>query len=167
MHYKIKEGLPMQIDPVVALSEKLAQAERALRTARLRSDEKMVARWIELISLLNEELYSIVPTSTLGAGELLRRAAGSLGGGQTSISTQLAEIAERFSNGSRTLPDIVWLRWLRPALTRGICGNDGVIIAPLIALAIKGVSRPVVVFRAVLPPPPDDDSGLRALSGPP
>jgi len=154
----------MQMDPVVALTEKLAQAERALRQARLRSDEKMVARWIELISLLNEELYSIVPTSTLGAGELLRRAARSLGGTQTSISSKLADISERFSNGSRTLPDIVWLRWLRPALTRGICGNDGVIVAPLIALAIKGAARPVVVFRAVLPPPSDDDGDLRALS---
>jgi hypothetical protein len=154
----------MQIDPVVALTEKLAQAERALRAARLRSDENMVARWIELISLLNEELYSIVPTSALGAGELLRRAASSLGGTQTSVSGHLAEIAERFSNGSRPLPDLVWLRWLRPALTRGICGNDGVIVAPLIALAIRGASRPVVVFRAVLPPPSDDDTGLRALS---
>ncbi|HUO87640.1 MAG TPA: hypothetical protein VMU08_00585 [Rhizomicrobium sp.] len=155
----------MQIDPVVALTEKLAQAERALREARLRSDDKMVARWIELISLLNEELYSIVPTSTLGAGELLRRAATTLGGRQTTISAKLADIAERFSNGSRTLPDIVWLRWLRPALTRGICGNDGMIVAPLISLAIKGASRPVVVFRAVLPPP--DDGDLRALSWPP
>src|SRR5215467_8368408 len=104
----------MQIDPVVALTEKLAQAERALRQARLRSDEKMVERWIELISLLNEELYSIAPTSTLGAGELLRRAASSLAGSQTSIAGKLAEIAERFSYGSRALPDIVWLRWLRP-----------------------------------------------------
>jgi hypothetical protein len=157
----------MQIDPVVALTEKLAQAERALRQARLRSDDKLVTRWLELISMLNEELYSIAPTSSLGAGELLRRAAQSLSGSQISIAAKLAEIAERFSNGSRSLPDIVWLRWLRPALTRGVCGHDGIIVAPLIALAIKGAARPVVVFRAVLPPPPDDEDDLRALSAPP
>jgi hypothetical protein len=156
----------MQIDPVVALTEKLAQAERALRHARLRSDETMVARWLELISLLNEELYSIAPTSSLGAAELLRRAAQSLASSQISIAAKLAEIAERFSNGSRSLPDIVWLRWLRPALTRGVCGNDGVIVAPLVALAIKGAARPVVVFRAVMLPPDDEDDRL-ALSAPP
>ena len=33
----------------------------------------------------------------------------------------------------------------------------------LVALAIRGASRPVVVFRAVLPPK-DDDSWMRALS---
>jgi hypothetical protein len=153
----------MQIDPVVALTEKLAQAERALRQARLRSDDNLVARWLELIALLNEELYSIAPTSTIGAAELLRRAAHSLGGTQISIASKLAEIAERFSHGSRSLPDIVWLRWLRPALTRGACGNDGIIVAPLIALAIKGAARPVVVFRAVLPPPADDEDDRRAL----
>jgi hypothetical protein len=153
----------MQIDPVVALTEKLSQAEKALRDARLRCDDKLVSRWLALISLLNEELYSIVPTSVIGAAELLRRAAESLGASEAKYAQHMVEIAGRFSNGSRLLPDIVWLRSMRPALTRGLCGSEGVIVAPLVALAIRGASRPVVVFRAVLPPK-DDDGWMRALS---
>jgi hypothetical protein len=153
----------MQIDPVVALTDKLSQAEKALRDARLRCDDKLVSRWLALISLLNEELYSVVPTSVIGAAELLKRAAESLGTAEKKYAQHMVEIAGRFSNGSRLLPDIVWLRSMRPALTRGLCGSEGVIVAPLVALAIRGASRPVVVFRAVLPPK-DDDSWMRALS---
>jgi hypothetical protein len=147
----------MQIDPVVAITEKLLQAERGLRVARLKRDEKMTSRWLALIALLNEELYSAIPTSALGAAELLRRAANSIGDQGSSYAAHLLEIAERLSNGARALTDLVWLRSIRPALTGGLCGSDGVIVAPLIALAIKGASRPVVIFRAVLPPPRDDD----------
>ena len=146
----------MQIDPVVAITEKLLQAERGLRDARLRRDEKMTTRWLALIALLNEELYNAVPTSALGAAELLRRAANSIGEPAVSYANHLREIADRLSNGSRALTDLVWLRSIRPALTGGLCGNDGVIVAPLIAMAIRGASRPVVIFRAALPPPRDD-----------
>ena len=146
----------MPIDPVVAVTEKLLQAERALRDARLRRDEKMTSRWLALVALLNEELYNAVPTSALGAAELLRRAAHSLGDPGASYANHMREIADRFADGTRALTDLVWLRSIRPALTGGLCGNDGIIVAPLIALAIKGASRPVVIFRAALPPPRDD-----------
>src|ERR1700748_3689018 len=145
----------MPIDPVVAITEKLLQAERALRDARLRRDEKMTSRWLELVALLNEELYNAVPTSALGAAELLRRAAHSIGDPGASYANHMREIADRFADGTRALTDLVWLRSIRPALTGGLCGNDGIIVAPLIALAIKGASRPVVIFRAVLPSPRD------------
>ncbi len=46
---------------------------------------------------------------------------------------------------------------MRPAMSGGLCGNEGVIVAPLVALAIRGASRPLIVFRAVFPPRNDDD----------
>ena len=45
--------------------------------------------------------------------------------------------------------DIVWLRAMRTALSGGLCGKDGIRIAPLLRLAIEGARQPVVVFRAV------------------
>ena len=148
----------MQIDPVVALTAKLAQAERGLREARLKHDNQMTSRLLAMISLLNEDLYSTVPTSALGAAELLRIAANSLGDrtGQ-SYAAHLTDIASRLSDGSRELGDRIWMRSVRPALTGGLCGNDGVVAAPLVALALKGAARPVVIFRAVLPRTEDDD----------
>ena len=147
----------MQIDPVVALTAKLAQAERGLREARLSHDSQMTSRLLAMISLLNEELYSTPPTSALGAAELLRIAASSLGEPPgTSYAVHLREISGRLSNGSRELADLIWLRSIRPALTGGLCGNDGTVAAPLVALALKGAARPVVIFRAVRPPANDD-----------
>ncbi len=153
----------MQIDPVVAIAQKILDAERALRDARLRRDEKMTTRWLAMLSMLNEDLYTVVPTSPLGAAELLRKASASLGSAWAVYAAQLDAIAERLSNGARLLDDLVWLRSMRPALSGGLCGNDGVIVAPLVALAIRGAARPVIVFRAVFPPRGDDDWG-RALS---
>ncbi|MEJ0026411.1 MAG: hypothetical protein WDN01_10315 [Rhizomicrobium sp.] len=156
----------MQIDPVVFLAQKIVDAERALRDARLRRDEKMTTRWLAVLSMLNEDLYTVVPTSPLGAAELLRKAAASLGGAWAIYAAHMGEIAERLSNGSRALDDLVWLRSMRPALSSGLCGNDGVIVAPLVALAIRGASRPVVVFRAVFPPRNDDGWGHAASRSP-
>ncbi len=154
----------MQIDPVVALTEKLSQAEKALREARLRSDDKMVSRWLALISLLNEELYGTVPTSALGAAELIRRAAGSLGASQTGYATHMMAIADRLSkrlaraHRSRLAaldPPGADPRAMRQrGCDRGAAG----VSSPSAAR-----SRPVVVFRAVLPPR-DDDSWVGALS---
>ncbi|MEI9992622.1 MAG: hypothetical protein WDM86_21640 [Rhizomicrobium sp.] len=156
----------MQIDPVVALAQKLADAERALRDARLRRDEKMTTRWLAILSMLNEDLYTVVPTSPLGAAELLRKAAAPLGGAWTVYAGHMDAIAERLSNGSRALDDLVWLRAMRPALSSGMCGNEGVIVAPLVALAIRGASRPMIVFRAVFPPRNDDGWGHAASRSP-
>ena len=156
----------MQIDPVVAIAQKLLDAERALRDARLRRDEKMTARWLAVLSLLNEELYTVVPTSPLGAAELLRKAAAALGCAWTIYAEHMDDIAQRLSNGARALDDLVWLRSMRPALSSGLCGNDGVIIAPLVALAIRGASRPMIVFRAVFPPRNDDGFGHAASRSP-
>jgi hypothetical protein len=38
---------------------------------------------------------------------------------------------------------------MRTALAGGLCGKDGVRIAPLLRLAIEGARQPIVVFRAV------------------
>jgi hypothetical protein len=59
------------------------------------------------------------------------------------------EIAGRLDEGERLLADLVWLRAMRTALTGGLCGRDGIRVAPLLRLAIEGMRQPVVVFRAV------------------
>lgn len=146
----------MQIDPVVVITQKICDAERGLRDARLRLDDKMMRRWLAAIALLNEELYNVVPTSPLGAAELLRKAAASLGSAWPVYASHMNIVADRLSNGSRTLADLVWLRSTRTAMTGGLCGNEGIIIAPLISLAIRGASRPMIVYRAVFPPRDDD-----------
>ncbi|MBL6852460.1 MAG: hypothetical protein ISS15_15795 [Alphaproteobacteria bacterium] len=154
----------MQIDPVVALTARLTQAERRLREARLKHDNQMTGRLLAAISLLNEELFSTVPTSVLGAAELLRVASNSLGEATgPPYAAHLREISTRLSNGSRELRDLIWLRSVQPALTGGLCGNDGIIAAPLIASALQGAARPVMIFRAVLPLT-DDDSRMNAPS---
>ena len=151
----------MQIDPVVEIAQKLLEAERGLRHARLRCDEEMTARWMEIISMLNEQLYDVVPTSPLGAAELVRKVAAILGGSWSAYAAHMNEVAGRLSNGTRTLSDLVWLRWMRSALAGGLCGSDGIVVAPLMALAIRGAARPIIVFRAVFPPR-DDDTWSRA-----
>jgi hypothetical protein len=155
----------MAMDPVVVLSHELSTAEQALKEARVRKDEKTALRLIARISLLNEDLYNVVPTSALGAAELLRRAALSLPTSAATYAHHMMEIANRLTAGTRNFTDLIWLRSMRPALTSGLCGQEGIIVAPLIALAIKGASIPIVVFRAVLPPP-DDDAWMRKLSRP-
>jgi len=150
----------MAMDPVVVLAHELSIAEEALKDARNRQDEKMALRLIAKVSLLNEDLYNVVPTSPLGAAELLRRAAISLPPGAATYTLHLMEIAGRLAAGVREFADLLWLRSMRPALTSGLCGQEGIIVAPLIALAIKGAAIPIVVYRAVLPPP-DDDAWMR------
>lgn len=155
----------MTMDPVVVLAHELSMAEEALKDARNRRDEKTTLRLLAKISLLNEDLYNVVPTSALGAAELLRRAAISLPPSASTYTLHMMEIANRFTGGKREFNDLIWLRSMRPALTSGLCGEEGVIVAPLIALAIKGASIPVIVYRSVLPPP-DDDAWMRRHSQP-
>jgi len=116
-----------------------------------------------MILLLNEELYTnrARKRPRCGRAAATRRLT-YLASRELNVPA-LIEIAARLADGARLLKDLVWLRSLHPALSRSLCGPDGVMIAPLVGFAIRGTSRPIVIFRAVLPPHADD-SWLRALS---
>jgi hypothetical protein len=146
----------MAIDPVVVLSEELREAENTLHAAcrdnpdalRGKSGEEICALTTRIREISNE-IFETRPTSALGAGILVRMAAERLPFSYGSYTKHFHEIAERLGAGQRELADIIWLRAMRTALTGGLCGKDGVRIAPLLRLAIEGARQPIVVFRAV------------------
>lgn len=142
----------MHIDPVVMLAEQLRSLEAALKRARDGEDHDQACRILGKISLLTSELDETLPTSALGAAELLGFAAAALPFSGAKYALHLCEAAERLAQGQRTFADLVWLRAMREALAGGLCGQDGLVAADLIRRAIVGVSRPIVVYRAVMAP---------------
>jgi hypothetical protein len=101
------------------------------------------------IKELATEIVETKPTSALGASVLVRMAAERLPFAYAAYTKHFHEIAGRLDEGQRVLADLVWLRAMRTALTGGLCGKDGVRIAPLVRLAIEGMRQPIVVYRAV------------------
>jgi len=87
-----------------------------------------------------------MPTSALGAGELVRLAAQRLPFSLARYADHFNQIADRLGAGRREHSDLVWLRSMRAALRNG--GQQGVRAAPLLQLAIAGAARPVVIFRS-------------------
>lgn len=145
----------MAIDPVVLLAEDLRTSEAALtkateiyKTLHRREDGELVNLLLGRINRLFSDLCETVPTSALGAAELIGMAARRLPFSYSRYISHLHEIAERLFMGQRTHSDLIWLRALEAALADGLCGKDGDKIAPLLNLAIVGASRPVMVFRA-------------------
>jgi hypothetical protein len=154
----------MEIDPVVLLAEELRSAETALQATskRYELDHRLehgdaINTLLASIKTLNGKIVETVPTSALGAAELVRIAAQRLPFSLARYATHFHEVADRLSAGRREHGDLVWLRAMRSALKGGQGGEPGQKAAPLLSLALAGASRPVVVFRAVAPPPHDDD----------
>jgi len=146
----------MAIDPVVLLAEELRIAEQALhiacktdRNALLGRSGEEICDLTTRIKELSTEIVETKPTSALGASVLVRMAAERLPFAYAAYTKHFYEIAGRLDDGQRVLADLVWLRAMRTALTGGLCGKDGVRIAPLVRLAIEGVRQPIVVYRAV------------------
>jgi hypothetical protein len=149
----------MPIDPVVLLAEELRIAEQALhiacktdRNALLGRSGEEICNLTARIKNLSTEIVETRPTSALGASVLVRMAAERLPFAYAAYTKHFHEIAGRLNEGQRVLADLVWLRAMRTALTGGLCGKEGVRIAPLIRLAIEGVRQPIVVYRAVTAP---------------
>ncbi len=152
----------MEIDPVVVLAEELRSTETALRHAVRRYELNQAQENGEAVNTLLTSLKSIyrdiaetMPTSAIGAGEMVRLAAQRLPFSLSRYVTHFHEVADRLSEGRREHADLVWLRAMRAALRGGACGEQAVKAAPLLSLAIAGASRPVVVFRAFGEPPSD------------
>jgi hypothetical protein len=146
----------MTIDPVVLLAEDLRSTDAALEKAaqlyskeHRREDGALVDLLLGRIKRIYRDIYETVPTSALGAAELVRIAARRLPFSYSRYATHLHEVAERLSIGRRLHGDLVWLRAFQAAIGEGVCGKDGSIIAPWLNLAVIGASRPVMVFRSV------------------
>lgn len=159
----------MTIDPVVLLAEDLRMLEAALSKATQiyrafgrREDGEQVTALLARINEASGNLFKTVPTSALGAAELVGMAAGRLPISYSRYATHLHEIADRLSKGRRTHSDLVWLRALQAALADGVCGEDGHKITPLLNLAIVGASRPVTIFRAATVSGPASWQGVLA-----
>ena len=148
--YTLYDG--MHIDPVVELADKLRSAERKLHDERVRCDPRSCRDVVAEISALNERLYEAVPTSSLGSAELLERIAAALDETSKLCAWKLRQIAERLGCGERSLDDIVFLRRLLPQFSRRLYGDEGFVVAPMLASAIEGAARPVLIYRAALPP---------------
>lgn len=153
----------MEIDPVLALVEELRATESALRNAvrryeldRGQENGEAVNTLLASLKGLYRNIAETVPTSAIGAGEMVRLAAQRLPFSLSRYSTHCHEVADRLAAGRREHADLVWLRAMRAALKDGACGEQGLKAVPLLGLAIAGASRPVVVFRAYGDPPQDD-----------
>jgi hypothetical protein len=150
----------MAIDPVVLLTEELRSIELALSKATqiynrsgLRQDGEVVNMLLIRTKRLFDELFETVPSSALGAAEIIGIAAQRLPFSHARYAAHLHTIADRLSMGQRNHCDLVWLRAMQAALMEGLCGKDGGRIACMLSLAIQGASRPVMVFRSVKPSP--------------
>ncbi len=146
----------MQIDPVILLADDLRSTEAALEKAtqlysvgHRREDGELVNLLLGRLKRLYHDIYETVPTSALGAGELVRMAARRLPFSYSRYASHLHVIADRFAAGCRLHADLVWLRALEAAMGEGVCGKDGGTIAPWLHLAVMGASRPVMVYRSV------------------
>jgi len=160
----------MSTDPVVLLAEELRSTEIALNRAvkiynldkRRKSGEEVI-RLLSAIKSLNGDLYETTPTSASGAGELVHFVAERLPFAYAQHALQFHEIGDRLGEGQRTQTDLIWLRSMHATLARGMCGEHGVKVAPLLKLAILGAAQPVVIFRQINPVP---DAYCRAGTGP-
>ncbi len=147
----------MRMDPVVILAEELRAAESSLCAAKCQQRHDDAREFLAEIRLLEDCLAQTEPTSALGAAELLRLAAASLEPPQARMANRLAAIAEHLSEGKRALKDMIWLRATARRLESGAAGETGPKAARLLLLAVNGASRPVLVYRAALPPACESD----------
>lgn len=149
----------MDMDPVVVLAEELRTTERALHGAvrkyeadHCRENGDAMNGILTALKSLHREFFQTVPTSALGAAELVRMVAQRLPFTYAASARHFHEIADRLAAGRRDHADLVWLRAMRAALGDGLCGEAGKKVAPLLGLALLGAAKPVIVFRAALPP---------------
>ena len=138
----------MRMDPVILLAEELRALEHDLRIATCESRSDTAHCLMLQIRLLRTCLADCAPTSTLGAGELLRLAVEYLPQPQAALSRPLFEIADRWSEGRRRLDDMIRLRAIADSLER----EAGPRAARLVRSALVGAARPVLIHRSVLSP---------------
>ena len=144
----------MRIDPVVALMDELDLAYVSLARARDSRDWDATRRELATIATLHACLRETEPSTVIGAAHLLREAAALLLRSNTPYyGDRLREVAGRLDEVQRLFSDLVWLRGVYRTLVSGQCGRPGENAADLLALALKGAGRPVLLYRNVAPLP--------------
>ena len=118
---------------------------RRYEVDRCQENGETVNALLASIKNLHRDLTETLPTSALGASELVRMAAQRLPFSLARYADHFNEVADRLGAGRREHADLVWLRAMRAALRNG--GQQGIRAAPLLQLAIAGAARPVVIFR--------------------
>jgi hypothetical protein len=155
----------MEMDPVVGLMEELRAAELEMDAAckqnakaYCRDRAERINAMLGKVKGLYGDILNTPPTSTLGASIVIRIVAGRMPFAHARYGDHLHRIADRLERGERAHADLVWLRAIAEALPNAGAGKAGAHLGLLITRAIGGIARPVVVYRAVLPPlrrPPD------------
>lgn len=137
----------MEIDPVLTLAHELHMAEQALRLAKKLRQMDVVSEKIREICDLHDRMRLTEPASALGAAKQLSIIADVLPQSQVVYASHFREIAARLECGTRDFHDVVWLRAFAAAIR---CPDETLDeIRSLIKLALKGVTRPVVICRTM------------------
>jgi hypothetical protein len=144
------------IDPVIVLAEELRSTEATLRDAakdyaRGNCSERVdtIQRLLFSMKDLNRQLSETVPTSALGAAELIRLVIQRLPLSHARYADHFSEVAQRLQSGQRTHADLVWLRAMQMSLRGSGRGDSDPQAALLLCSVIVGAARPVLVFRTV------------------
>lgn len=144
----------MAMDPVILLVHEQRAVRQALAAARTKSDGRSQDdRCAHLKDLqiqaesLHNRLLQTVPTSPIGAAELIWLAADMLPAAYGLYAARMRQIVSRLNIGQRTLADLQWLRKMANAVADGQCGDAGD-AAALLLLALHGAAIPLVVYRA-------------------
>jgi hypothetical protein len=144
----------MPIDPVILMIEEIRKVGSDLRAqcklnAQRHSQERddSINRLRRRISKLYEDLVETVPTSSLGASELVHIASRRLIFSHAHHAFHMERIAERLGAGQRNPQDLIWLRAMVRALEAGKPDDRSARIAAILAQAIKGAAQPVLIHR--------------------
>jgi hypothetical protein len=146
----------MPIDPVILLVEQIRGLEKQIHASchgpgydreRMEAANGMIGQ----LRTLYGELLRTEPDSAPGAGEMIRIAADRLPFAQGRYASHLYRIADRLCAGERLAADLIWVRALAEALAEGQESGPGSRTARMLAAAVHGMARPVLVWRAALP----------------
>ena len=143
----------MRVDPVIALMDEIERAYMALAEARDVDDLRATRSELARIAMLHQRLIVTEPSTVIGAACLLREAASLLPQSQApSCGDKLRQVAAHFDEGRRRVENLVWLRRTAESLSAGASNDSARAAAELIRLAVKGASRPVLLYRAISSP---------------
>lgn len=138
------------MDPILILSHRLQATQSALRTATHNAaapgDILRVAALEDDVARLREEILLTAPAGPVGAAEMIQFAAEFLAGFPVHAE-HMGRIADRLGQGKRLLDDIRWLRRMAKVVNDGGCGDVGD-AGILLAMAVRGATRPLLVHQA-------------------
>jgi hypothetical protein len=149
----------MPIDPVLLLIEEIRHAEADIQLGCRLNEQRYslertdsINRTQQKLLTLYADLVETVPTSSLGASELILIASRRLPLSHARHAYHLECIAERLGAGQRKQDDLIWLRAMVRALEAGKPNDGNARVADVLALAIKGAAQPILIHRRIISP---------------